>query len=370
MTHPSGQPRPPRGRAAGGPHHGPHTGPRGGSHPGPGATQEAAGGGPMGILVLDKAAGLPSNRVLGQVKRVLGVTKMGFLGTLDPLASGVLPVFVGRATRLIPLFEGLEKTYRVTMKLGERTATFDAEGAVTERRPLDGLSPEAVRAAILAKAGRQRQTAPAYSAVKVGGVPAYKLARQGAAVPERVREVELWGLEVESVELPFATFRVTCTAGTYVRSLVEDLGLALGPGAHVTALRRLACGSLFTLDDSVTLEGIGEAWKAGRKEVLRNPAAFLPEHMPLWVTPEMELHLRDGRTILLGPAPGHNSRAATGDAPAAGSGQAAEREPEWQAGQAVKALRTDGSLIAVGIVTADLPGAPPGRLGFRPVRVL
>jgi tRNA pseudouridine55 synthase len=322
----------------------------------------------MGILVLDKAAGLPSNRVLGQVKRLLGVTKMGFLGTLDPLASGVLPVFVGRATRLIPLFEGLAKTYRVTMKLGERTATFDAEGAVTERRPLDGLTPERVRAAILAQAGRQRQTAPAYSAVKVGGVPAYKLARQGAPVPERVREVELWDLAVEAVELPFATFCVTCTAGTYVRSLVEDLGLALGPGAHVTALRRLACGGLFTLEDSVTLEGIGQTWKsghagAGQPAQLRNPAEFLPEHRPLRVAPETERLLRDGRTILL-------------EAPAAGAAQAPggsgglERAGGWQAGQAALALRSDGSLIAVGVVTAALPGAPDGRLGFRPTRVL
>jgi tRNA pseudouridine55 synthase len=340
------------------------------------------GSGPLGILVLDKPPGLPSNRVLGQVKRLLGVTKMGFLGTLDPLASGVLPVFVGRATRLIPLFEGLWKTYRVTMKLGERTATFDAEGEVTERRPLDGLTPERVRAAILAKAGRQRQKVPAYSAVKVGGVPAYKLARQGVPVPERVRDVELWDLAVEAIELPLATFRVTCTAGTYIRSLVEDLGLALGPGAHVTALRRLACGGLFTLADSVTLEGIGEAWKAGRMEGLRNPAEFLPEHAPLRVTPETELLLRDGRTVLLElPAPGQLPNAVAGaagaprtggagDGAADGSLDGAPGAGDWVAGQSVKALRSDGSLVAVGVVTAELPGAPQGRLGFRPTRVL
>jgi tRNA pseudouridine55 synthase len=301
--------------------------------------------------VLDKPTGLASNRVLGQVKRLVGEPKMGFLGTLDPLASGILPVFVGKATRLIALFEGLSKTYRVTMKLGERTTTFDAEGQVVERRPVEGVTPEGIRAAIAAKAGRQRQAVPAFSAVKVAGVPAYKLARRGEAVPERVREVELWDLEVESIALPEVIFRVSCTAGTYVRSLVEELGLSLGTGAHVAALRRLACGSLFTLADSVTLEGIGEARKAGRTEYLRNPADFLPEYAPFVVTPELELHVRDGRTVPLETAALHLS----GDSP----------RPE-RAAQGMKALRPDGSLIAVGTVE---PGSN-GTWGFRPTRVL
>lgn len=322
---------------------------------------------PMGILVLDKPTGLPSNRVLGQVKRLVGETRMGFLGTLDPLASGVLPVFVGKATRLIPLFERLPKTYRVTLKLGERTATFDADSEVIERRPWDGLTPERVRAAILEKVGTHRQAVPPYSAVKVGGVPAYMLARQGKAVPERTRDVTLWDIEIEAVELPSATFRVTCTAGTYVRSLVEELGLSLGPGAHVTALRRLACGSLFTVADSVTLAGFDEARKAGRLDGLRNPAEFLPEHAPLVVTPETEIQLRDGRTVPLDPpAPGQFPRAATSEAPGSAVGTTAA----WHAGQGVKALRPDGSLIAVGVALDAQPEAPQRRLSFRPMRVL
>jgi len=321
------------------------------------------------LVILDKPSGLGSNAVLGRLKRLLGEPKMGFLGTLDPLASGVLPVFTGKATRLIALFEGLPKTYRVTVKLGERTDTFDAAGQVLERRSLDGLTEERVRAAIAGRAGRQRQAVPAFSAVKVGGVPAYRLARQGAPVPERVREVELWDLAVEEVRLPEATFRVSCSAGTYVRSLAEDLGRELGPGAHVTALRRLACGRLFTLADSVTLEGIVEDLKTGQQAFLRNPAAFLPEYQPLIVAAETEARLRDGRTVPLeeppleappleepplvrntdpAPFPAHEACAA------------------WTLGQKVKALSREGRLVAVGEVVA----AAPGTLGFRPTRVL
>jgi tRNA pseudouridine55 synthase len=310
--------------------------------------------GVSGIIVLDKPTGLPSNRVLGQVKRLVGESKMGFLGTLDPLASGVLPVFVGKATRLIALFEGLSKTYRVTMKLGERTNTFDAEGEVIERRPLGGLTPERIQTAILAKAGKQRQTVPKFSAVKVGGVPAYKLARKGEEVPERIRDVELWDLQVEACLMPEVTFRVSCTAGTYIRSLVEDLGQELGVGAHVVALRRLASGTLFRLEESVSLEGIGECLKAGRMDCLKNPAEFLRDHATLTISPEMELQLRDGRTVALEAL----AREASDDVPRQVQG--------WTEGLAAKALRPDGGLAAVGQIVKRSDGA----LGFQPSRVL
>jgi tRNA pseudouridine55 synthase len=309
-----------------------------------------------GIVILDKPSGLGSNAALSRLKRLLGEPKMGFLGTLDPLASGVLPVFLGKATRLIPLFEGLPKTYRVTLKLGERTDTFDALGKVVERRELGDLTEARVREAILSQAGRQRQTAPAYSAIKVQGVPAYKLARRGAPVPERVREVELWDLAVDDVRLPEATLRLTCSAGTYVRSLVEALGLALGPGAHVTALRRLACGSLFTLRDSVTLKSLEQSGKQEQEGWVKNPAAFLPEFAPLIVTPETEFQLRDGKTIPLEPAAQPQLDRATRDGGAGG----------WTSGQRVKALGPLGNLIAIG----EIVPVTAGQLGFRPTRVL
>jgi len=309
-----------------------------------------------GIVILDKPPGQGSNAALGRLKRLLGQPKMGFLGTLDPLASGVLPIFIGKATRLIPLFEGLPKTYRVTLKLGERTDTFDALGRVVERRALGDLTVERVRETILRREGQWRQMAPAYSAIKVQGVPAYKLARRGEAVPERVREIELWDLAVEEVRLPEATFHVTCSAGTYIRSLVEELGLALGAGAHVTALRRLACGALFTLADSVTLVSIEKNLNEGHEELVRNPAAFLPEFAPLIIAAETEGQLRDGRTIPLETLAQTQSHDAARDACAAG----------WTPGQRVKALGRHGNLIAVGEVVFTATGRP----AFRPTRVL
>ncbi len=305
---------------------------------------------PCGIVILDKPAGLSSNRAMARVKHVLGVSKMGFLGTLDPLATGVLPVFVGKATKLIPEFEKLDKVYRCTLRLGQRTDTYDAEGQVLEERPLDGLTPERVREAILAFAGEYTQTVPAYSAVKVGGVPAYKLARQGTAVPERTRTVRLWDLEVESVELPAATFRGTCSAGTYIRSLVEDIGRRLGVGAHLTALRRLRCGDLFTIENSTTIHGIEESIARGDSAMVRNPVDCLTHHLPLMLPPEAESALRDGRDIPL-PA-----------ALMAGAPDPLELQP----GVKMKAVRPCGTLIAVGEIVARTPHT----LSFHPTKVL
>lgn len=294
-----------------------------------------------GVVILDKPLGISSNQALGRVKRLLGEPKGGFLGTLDPLATGVLAIFLGKATKLIEGFEGLDKTYRVRIKLGERTDTQDAEGAVIERRELGGLDAERVRRTILATAGEQPQSVPRFSAVKHGGVPAYKLARRGLPVPERVRTVRLWDVEVLDVALPHAEFRVTCTAGTYMRSLADQIGETLGVGAHVVELRREACGRLFTLENSITLTGIGERLAKGDAAFLHNPAEFLTDHHPVTVGDESERSLREGRAIPAGAG-----------APAAGAN--------------AKAVRPCGTLIAVGKVVAN----GPQGLRFQPTKVL
>jgi tRNA pseudouridine55 synthase len=302
---------------------------------------------PVGIVVLDKPAGLSSNRALEALKRLLDVRgrkgpKLGYLGTLDPLATGVLPVFLGKATRLIPAFEGLEKTYRVTLRLGQRTDTFDSEGRVTAEADPAGVSEAALREALGAFRGGYEQRVPDFSAVKVEGVPAYRLARQGRPVPGRVRRVELPELELEDFAPPLATLRVTGSAGTYVRSLVDDLGQRLGVGAHVVALRRLACGRLFTVENSFTLERIGAALAAGEDGFVLNPAVFLPDHLPLQVEAASERQLRDGRTIPLTEDP-------------------ARLHPAAKA----MALRPCGTLVAIGEVVrygGDAWGFQPSRL--------
>ncbi|MCZ6730384.1 MAG: tRNA pseudouridine(55) synthase TruB [SAR324 cluster bacterium] len=253
----------------------------------------------QGVIVLNKPSGITSNGAMTRLKQLLGVSKMGFLGTLDPLASGVLPVFVGKATKLIPIFEGLDKEYRVSLKLGERTDTFDAQGGVIERRELDGLTPGQVRKAVLGFAGEQEQETPEFSAAKFNGTPAYRLARSGRPVPARKRLVRLGGFEIESLALPLLTFRVSCSAGTYMRRLAEDIGRITGVGAHVTALERLHCGGLFTLQNSISLEQIENAVASGNLDFLRNPSEFMPDYMPVTIEKVSEDKLKNGQPISL-----------------------------------------------------------------------
>lgn len=305
---------------------------------------------PNGVIVLDKAAGLPSNKVMERLKRMLGLSgrgKAGFLGTLDPLATGVLPVFFGKSTKLISAFEGMKKTYQVTLRLGQSTDTYDAEGEVVAEADPSSLTEEEIRTAILSFQGEMQQVVPRFSAVKIGGVPAYKLARKGEPVPEKVRKVVLAGMEIERIERPDATFRVTCSAGAYMRALANDIGETLGVGAHVTGLRRLACGSLFTLENSITLDRIEESLDRGSRDFLLNPALFLPDYLPVTVEDATERRLRDGQTIPL------------------------ERELNTDAGRLhpsakVKALRPCGTLVAIGEVVSMRSNS----LGFQPNKVL
>lgn len=297
----------------------------------------------LGIIVLDKPSGVASNKAMTHLKRQFGIRKMGFLGTLDPLATGVLPVFVGKATKLIPAFEGSDKTYRVEIRLGETTDTLDAEGKVLERRPINGLSGEAVQRVIKGFEGAMQQAAPAFSAIKHGGVPAYKLARAGKAVPERHRTVHLRNLTIESMALPHVTFQVTCSSGTYMRSLAADIGDALGVGAHVSALRRVWCGPCFALAHSWTLDRIDQAVAAGDTAFLHNPASFLSDYWPVSLDGADIPALRQGRTIALPARPSTADNA-----------------------EKVKALSSDGELLAIGKAT---PGSQ-GIWGFQPSRVL
>ena len=253
----------------------------------------------QGVIVLDKPAGISSNTALMRLKRLLGVSKLGFVGTLDPLATGVLPVFVGKATKLIADFEALDKEYRVTIKLGERTDTLDAEGEIIERRELGGLDDSQVREALMTFQGSLKQDTPAFSAVKIKGVPAYRMARQGRPVSPPKRKVELCGLLIESIALPTVTFRVSCSKGAYMRQLASDVGDKLGVGAHVTALQRLRCGCLFNLSNSITLEKIEHAVQSRDFDFVRNPSDFMPDFLPVTIERELENKLRHGQPIPL-----------------------------------------------------------------------
>ncbi|HUQ50783.1 MAG TPA: tRNA pseudouridine(55) synthase TruB, partial [Gammaproteobacteria bacterium] len=195
----------------------------------------------FGLLLLDKPAGLSSNRALQRAKRLFGAAKAGHTGSLDPLATGMLPIFFGAATRLASHMLEASKTYRVTARLGIATATGDAEGATTEDRSQAPAPDAATLSAIAGRfVGELEQVPPMYSALKRDGVPLYRLARAGVEVERAPRRIVIDELVIERYRWPELDFRVRCSKGTYVRTLVEDLAKAAGTVGHVAALRRVA----------------------------------------------------------------------------------------------------------------------------------
>jgi tRNA pseudouridine55 synthase len=234
-----------------------------------------------GVLLLDKPVGLGSNAALQAAKRLYGAEKAGHAGTLDPLASGLLPVLFGEATKFSQLVLEADKEYLARARLGVTTRTGDAEGEVLERRPVQA-DAAAVERALAAFRGEIEQVPPMYSALKHRGRPLYVLARRGETIERaarrvRVHELELLGVAGDALEL-----RVLCSKGTYVRTLVEDIGRALGCGAHLAALRRIAASG-FRIADATTLEAIQAADAAARDRLL------LPVERLLAGLPRLEL---------------------------------------------------------------------------------
>ncbi|KVE26091.1 tRNA pseudouridine synthase B [Burkholderia singularis] len=226
-----------------------------------------------GVLLLDKPVGLSSNDALMRAKRLYLAKKAGHTGTLDPLASGLLPLCFGEATKFSQDLLDADKTYEATMRLGVRTATGDAEGEVLETRDVR-CAPADVEAVLARFVGDIVQVPPMYSALKRDGKPLYEYARAGQTVEREGRAVSIRALDMLSCTLPDVTFRVTCSKGTYVRTLAEDLGGALGCGAHLTMLRRTAVGAL-TLEHAVTLDALANATQHERDAWLRPVDALL-----------------------------------------------------------------------------------------------
>jgi tRNA pseudouridine55 synthase len=207
------------------------------------------------VLVVDKASGPTSSDVVLQVKRLLKIQRVGHTGTLDPLATGVLPLCLGRATRLSAFLSDQDKSYRAQVRLGVRTDTGDSEGKVVSERPVPELSEAQVEAALQTLRGEQWQTPPMYSAIKVGGRKLYELARKGKEIERVPRPIEVNEFVLEGFRPPELTVRIRCSKGTYVRVLAEDLGERLGCGAHLTGLRRLQSGA-FDLSTAVSVEDL------------------------------------------------------------------------------------------------------------------
>ncbi len=216
-----------------------------------------------GVLNIDKPRGITSHDVVLRVRRLFREKRVGHTGTLDPLATGVLVLCLGKATRIAQYLEAGEKEYTAEMRLGIVTDTLDAEGRVLETIPYKSPDRSLVHDVLGRFTGAIIQTPPVYSAIKVGGIASYKLARLGKAEPLKPRAVMIHDLELIEYNDPFIRLSVRCSKGVYIRTLCADIGAALGTGAHMTELRRTASGS-FRVEDSVTLEQVTMAASEGK----------------------------------------------------------------------------------------------------------
>jgi tRNA pseudouridine55 synthase len=206
-----------------------------------------------GILIIDKPEDMTSHDVVQAIRKKFRTSKVGHLGTLDPLATGVLPLCIGKATRIAQFVPGLPKEYEGEIRFGFATDTYDREGIrVTEELPLL-RTREQILEVMSSMTGSQNQLPPLYSAKKIGGVPAHKFARKNVSVPMSASRVEIELFEMTNLKASLMTFRVVCSPGTYVRSLAHDLGQQLGCGAHLTALRRTRSGD-FRIENAVKLD--------------------------------------------------------------------------------------------------------------------
>ena len=254
-----------------------------------------------GALLVDKPAGLTSNAVLQRAKKLLGARKAGHGGTLDPLATGLLVVLFGEATKFAAPLLASDKAYVATVRLGETTSTGDAEGEVLERKEV-AVTEAQVERALAGFRGEIEQTPPMHSALKRDGVPLYKLARRGETVERAKRRVTVFGLELLRFDAGEAEIRVRCSKGTYVRTLAEDIGAALGTGAHLSALRRLGSGR-FDVADAIGLPELERLQPAERQERLLSLGELLSDLPRIELDAAQEARLRNGQALTLQATP-------------------------------------------------------------------
>jgi tRNA pseudouridine55 synthase len=279
-----------------------------------------------GIIVVDKPEGLTSHDVVNRVRRLANTRKVGHLGTLDPMATGVLPLMLGRATRLAQFFSGGEKTYDARMQFGWSTDTYDRQGEPASERVEPRFTRAELEAVLAQFRGSFLQTPPPFSAKKVAGTPAYRLARKGTPVDLHPVEVRVFDLDLLEFEGATARVRLRCSAGTYLRGIAHDAGRALGCGSFLTALRRTASAE-FTEAQAFTLEALGDLARAGNlREALIPAARVLPEFPNAAVDTVTAGQIRQGKDFRLSPF------------------------VERSGSKYVKAVSPEGDLIAIGEV--------------------
>jgi tRNA pseudouridine55 synthase len=306
-----------------------------------------------GLLIVDKPEGMTSMGVVREIKRRFGIKKAGHIGTLDPFATGVLPVVINEGTKVVPFLEEEPKEYEATLKLGEETTTDDCTGEVISRNPWEEIFPETIHGVIYSFLGKIQQTPPMFSAIKVQGKPLYRLARKGIEIDRKEREVTIFDLRITMIHLPQVVFRVSCSKGTYIRTLARDIGKKIGCGGHLLHLRRVRSGP-FALDRSISWETLKDlsdiqdlgAWLVTLKEALKKlPEVIGDERLVRKVRVGQEMVVRD---------------------------LSSQELPAFEKGQCVRMTSSQGGLVAIlksEIRDTDLETMDPGAVALRPLRV-
>jgi len=306
-----------------------------------------------GLLVVDKPEGITSLDVVREIKHRFEVKKAGHIGTLDPFATGVLPVVINEGTKLVPFLKEGSKEYEATLRLGEETNTDDWTGKVILSKPWEGVQPEKVEALLHTFLGKIRQIPPMFSAVKMQGQPLYRLARKGMEVERKEREVEIYNIEMEEVALPLIRFKVSCSKGTYIRTLGRDIGKKIGCGAHLLRLRRIRSGP-FTLEQAISWE---ELRNLSQPDALRpwliSLDAALPS-LPEVIGDEQSVRkVRFGMEMMVQDLSPKNL-------------------PDFEKGQWLKMSSPQEGLVAIlksEVNGADIPWTRPEAVALRPLRI-
>jgi tRNA pseudouridine55 synthase len=306
-----------------------------------------------GLLIADKPEGMTSLDVVREVKRRLGAKRAGHIGTLDPFATGVLPIAVNEGTKLIPFINDEPKEYEATLKLGEETTTDDLTGKVVSIGPWEDVSLDVIQSAFRTFLGKIRQIPPMFSAIKREGKPLYRLAREGVEVERREREVDIFCLQTLEISRPRVRFKVSCSKGTYIRALARDIGRKIGCGAHLLQLRRVRSGP-FTLEQTVSWEKL-----KGLSTTHPFLAGLIPLEQALSGLPEVigdEPLIRKVR---------HGKEMVVRDL-------STQTLPILEKGQWLKITSPGEGLVAIlrsEVEGSEITCAPPERVALRPLRV-
>jgi tRNA pseudouridine55 synthase len=306
-----------------------------------------------GLLVVDKPEGMTSLDVVREIKARFSIKKAGHIGTLDPFATGVLPVVINEATKLVPFLQEDPKHYGAMLKIGEATDTDDLTGKIIRKGSCENLSPDRVRTVFQSFIGRIRQVPPMFSAVKVKGKPLYRMARMGIEVEREEKEIEIFDLQIEDIALPVVHFKISCSRGTYIRALARDIGREIGCGAHLISLRRTRSGP-FRIEQAIPLSRVKTIQGA---EALRS--YLIPLKEALFDLPEMigDDHLvrkvRYGKEMVVGDLD-------------------PQTLPPFEKKQWLKMSSPEDGLVAIlqsAIRRVEIGTVGPDRVVFRPVRV-